>query len=186
MVPDGLVRALDGFEAVLTGVAPDRWDAPSPCAGWCAADVASHVTGDLREVESFATGRGKAGSAASPGPATEGGAVAAWRAARAAMMAALDPAGLARPLLLPWGGQITLGEFLRRCPVEILVHTWDLARATGQPAGLDHGLVREALEPARLWAPVLRASGQVGKEIAVAGDADDLTRLLAIFGRRGS
>jgi len=182
MVPDGLVRALDGFEAVLTGVAPDRWDAPSPCAGWCAADVASHVTGDLREVESFARGRGEPGSA---GPLSGGDAVAAWHAARADMMAALDPAGLARPVLLPWGGQITLGEFLRRCPVEILVHTWDLARATGQPARLDQELVREALEPARLWAPVLRGSGLVGPEVAVSGDAGDLARLLAIFGRRG-
>jgi uncharacterized protein (TIGR03083 family) len=52
---DGFVRALDGFEAVLAGVAPDRWEAPSPCQGWCAADVAGHVIGDLRAVEEFAT-----------------------------------------------------------------------------------------------------------------------------------
>jgi hypothetical protein len=33
--------------------------------------------------------------------------------------------------------------------MEILVHTWDLAQATGQAAMLDQGLVRDALEPAR-------------------------------------
>jgi hypothetical protein len=32
--------------------------------------------------------------------------------------------------------------------------------------------------------PVLRLSDEAGPECAVAHDADDLTRLLAIFGRR--
>jgi uncharacterized protein (TIGR03086 family) len=100
------------------------------------------------------------------------------------MMAALDEAGLAWPVPLPWGGQLPLGEFLERYLSEILVHTWDLAQATGQAAGLDPGLVRDALEPARQSAVVLRLSGDAGPECAVAQDADDLTRLLAIFGRR--
>jgi hypothetical protein len=56
VILDGFVRALDGFEAVLAGVAPDRWDAPSPCESWCAVDVAGHVIGELRAVEAYATG----------------------------------------------------------------------------------------------------------------------------------
>ena len=100
------------------------------------------------------------------------------------MMAVLDPAALARPVPLPWGGQMPLGEFLERYPMEILVHTWDLAQATGQAAVLDPGLVRDALGPARQFAPVARMSGLIGPERAVPGDAGDLTRLLAIFGRR--
>jgi uncharacterized protein (TIGR03086 family) len=184
MVSDGFVRALDGFEAVLAGVVPSRWDAASPCEGWCAADVAGHVIGDLRAVEAFAAGRMDADSAADPRSAAGDDPVAAWGAARAGMMAVLDPVALARPVPLPWGGQMPLGEFLERCPMEILVHTWDLAQATGQLAGLDPGLLRDALEPARQFAPALRASGLVGRERAVAEDADDLTRLLAIFGRR--
>lgn len=99
------------------------------------------------------------------------------------MMAALAPAALARHVPLPWGGVMPLGEFLERYPVEILVHTWDLAQATGQAAVLDPGLVRDALEPARQFAPVGRSVGLVGPECVVAGDADDLARLLAVFGR---
>jgi uncharacterized protein (TIGR03086 family) len=184
VVLDGFVRALDGFEAVLAGVAPDRWDAPSPCEGWSAADVAGHVIGDLRAVEEFATWRDESDSPADPGPAAGDDPLAAWRAARAGMMAVLEPAALARPVPLPWGGQMPLGEFLERYPMEILVHTWDLAQATGQAAGLDPGLARDALGPARQFAPVARMSGLIGPECAVPDDADDLTRLLAIFGRR--
>jgi uncharacterized protein (TIGR03086 family) len=186
---DGFVRALDGFEVVLAGVAPGRWDGPSPCAGWRAVDVAGHVIGDLRAVEAYATGRDdedRAGEDSFIDPRSAAGEdpVAAWRAARADMMAVLDPAALARPVPLPWGGQIPLGEWLERYPFEFLVHTWDLAQATGQTVVLDPGLVRDALGPARQFAPIARMSGLIGPEYAVADDAGDLTRLLAIFGRR--
>jgi uncharacterized protein (TIGR03086 family) len=137
MALDGFVRALDGFEVVVAGVPPGRWDDP----------------------------------------------LAAWRAARADMMASLGPTGLAQPVPLPWGDVMPLGEFLERYPMEILVHTWDLAQATGQAAVLDPGLVRDALEPARQFTPAGRSAGLVGAECAVAEDADDLARLLAPFGR---
>jgi uncharacterized protein (TIGR03086 family) len=189
VVLDGFVRALDGFEAVLAGVGPGRWDAPSPCAGWCAADVAGHVIGDLRAVEAYATGRDEEdrdeeGSAADPRSAAGDDPLATWRAARADLMAALDPAALARPVPLPWGGSMPLGGWLERYPMEFLVHTWDLAQATGQAVVLDPGLVRGALGPAGQFAPIARMSGLIGPGYAVADDADDLTRLLAIFGRR--
>jgi uncharacterized protein (TIGR03083 family) len=96
VVLDGFVRALDGFEAVLAGVAPGRWSAPSPCAGWSAADVAGHVIGDLQATEAIARGRYTESEADAPGRAAGDDPLAAWRVARADMMAALDPAALAR------------------------------------------------------------------------------------------
>jgi uncharacterized protein (TIGR03083 family) len=132
VVLDGFVRALDRFEAVLAGVAPSRWTAPSPCAGWSAADVAGHVIGDLRATEAMTHGRYTENEADDPGSAAGDDPLAARRAARADMMAALDQAALAR------------------------------------------------------FAPLARLSGLVGPECAVPEDADDLTRLLAIFGRRNT
>ena len=182
MVLDGLVRALDGFEAVLARVAPGRWSAPSPCAGWSAADVAGHVIGGLRDTKELACGRYTETRADDPGSAARGDPLAAWREARAGMMAVLDSAALARLVPGPWG-LMPLGGILERSPMEFLVHAWDLAQATGQVAGLDPGLVRGALGPAREFAPLARLSGLVGPECPVAEGADDFTRLLAIFGR---
>jgi uncharacterized protein (TIGR03086 family) len=79
-----------------------------------------------------------------------------------------------------------LGEILERSAMEFLVHSWDLAQATGQAAVLDPGLVRDALGPARRFAQLARWSGLIGPGCAVPEDADDLTRLLAIFGRRST
>jgi uncharacterized protein (TIGR03086 family) len=183
VVLDGFVRALDGFEAVVAGVPADRWDAPSPCEGWSAVDVAGHVIGNLRAVEAFATGSQEAADPAAPRSAAGDDPLAAWRSAREDMMAVLEPRALGRGVPLPWGGQMPLGAFLERYPLEILVHSWDLAQATGQIAVLDPGLVRDALGPARQFAPVARASGLISPERAVPEDAGDLTRLLAIFGR---
>jgi len=53
---------------------------------------------------------------------------------------------------------------LDRYAAEILVHTRDLAQAMGQAAALDPGLVRDAPEPARQFAPVLRLPGEVDPE----------------------
>ena len=133
----------------------------------------------------MARGRYAESDADDPGSAAGDDPLAAWRVARADMMAALDQVALARLVPGPWG-QMPLGEFLERSGMEFLVHAWDLAQATGQAAVLDPGLVRDALEPARQFAPLARLSGLVGPECAVPEDADDLTRLLAIFGRRNT
>jgi uncharacterized protein (TIGR03086 family) len=183
VVPDGLVRALDGFEAVLAGVPAGRWDAPSPCEGWCAADIVGHVIAALRGIEARAAGRQETAAPADPRSAAGDHPLAAWRAARAGMMAVLEPAAPTRPVPLPWGGVMPLGEFVGRYPLEILVHTWDLAQATGQAVVLDQDLLCGALETARQFAPAGRAAGLIGPECAVADGADDLTQLLAIFGR---
>jgi uncharacterized protein (TIGR03086 family) len=76
-----------------------------------------------------------------------------------------------------------LGEFVERYPLDIVVHAWDLAQATGQAVVLDPGLVRPALVTARQFAAAGRAAGLIGPGCAVADDAGDLPRLLAIFGR---
>jgi len=150
-----------------------------------AADVAGHVIGDLRATEALARGRDEENEAKDPASAAGDDPLAAWRVARAGMMAAMDPAALARIVPGPWG-PMPLGEILQRSPMEFLVHAWDLAQATGQAAVLNPGLVRDALGPARQFAPLARLSGLVGPECAVGEDADDLTRLLAIFGRRNT
>jgi uncharacterized protein (TIGR03086 family) len=183
MVPEGFVRALDGFEKVLIATPSDRWLSPSPCAGWCAVDVAGHVIAGLLVVEARAVGRPL--PEADPDWREVAGAdpVASWRATRSGMMSVLTPDALARRVQLSMGLEVTLGEWLERYPLELLVHTWDLAQATGQSVSLDPDLLRPALETARLFAPQGREAGMLGPERAVPDDADDQARLLALFGR---
>jgi uncharacterized protein (TIGR03086 family) len=183
MVPEGFVRALDGFETVLATVPDDRWDAPSPCEEWAAIEVVGHVISALLAIRARAT----------ESPLTDIGTDlralagedpwARWHQVRADMMAELGPEALARTVDLPWEDDMTLREFVDRYPLEILVHTWDLAEATGQSVTLDPDLVRAAIETAEQYAPLGREAGLIGPERDVPDDADDQTRLLALFGR---
>ncbi len=183
MVPERFVRALDGFEAVLAATPADRWLSPSPCEGWAAVDVAGHVTAGLLVVEMRAAGRPlpredpdwRAVAGADP--------LASWREVRGRVMALLTPEVLDRRLELATGVEMSMREWLEQSPLELLVHTWDLAQATGRAVVFDADLVASAVKTAERMAPWGREAGMLGPEVAVPDDADDQARLLALFGR---
>jgi uncharacterized protein (TIGR03086 family) len=179
----GYHRALDGFDAVLGAVPADGWGAPSPCTEWCARDVAGHMIGGQHLIRALAAGARPPDTNAAPGRFAGADPVESWRAARKECAAALTPAALGRPI--PFGrlGEVPLRDFLGGYILEALVHTWDLARATGLPARLDPDLVHHALATARVIAPSLRQAGLLGPALPVPPRAGELTRLLAFLGR---
>ena len=63
------------------------------------------------------------------------------------------------------------------------MHTWDLARATGQDDRLDPDFCAELLAGMEGIEEVLRASGQYGPAVPVPDDADVQTRMLGFIGR---
>jgi uncharacterized protein (TIGR03086 family) len=63
------------------------------------------------------------------------------------------------------------------------MHTWDLARATGQDERLDPAECEALLTGMEPMDDVLRQSGQYGPKVEVPADADVQTRLLAFIGR---
>jgi uncharacterized protein (TIGR03086 family) len=66
---------------------------------------------------------------------------------------------------------------------DVLVHTWDLARATGLDEALDADEVRGMLAGIEPMGDTLSQSGQYGARVEVSGAADEQTRLLAFTGR---
>jgi hypothetical protein len=63
------------------------------------------------------------------------------------------------------------------------MHTWDLARATGQHDRLDENLCARLVGELEQMEQVLRASGQFGARVEVPVDADAQTRMLGLIGR---
>ncbi|MDX6428664.1 MAG: hypothetical protein QOE54_1030 [Streptosporangiaceae bacterium] len=179
----GYQRALDAFEAVLDGVDPGQWAAPSPCAGWTARDVAGHVAGGQRLIEALATGQVPPDPGADPGRFCGDDPARSWRTARGECTSALTETALQRPV--PFGalGQLPLHLFLGGHILELLIHSWDLAQATGQAARLDPDLVHHAFATAQVVASTLRTDGRLGPPLTPPARADELTRLLAFMGR---
>jgi len=66
---------------------------------------------------------------------------------------------------------------------DVFMHTWDLARATGQDDRLDPAVTGPLVEGMEGMEEVLRSSGQFGVRVPVPDDADAQTRLLGFIGR---
>ena len=80
--------------------------------------------------------------------------------------------------------QAVLDEAIDRFyTADVSMHTWDLARATGQDDRLDPDFCAQLLAGMVEVEDAMRASGQYGKPVAVPDDADTQSRLLGFIGR---
>ena len=70
------------------------------------------------------------------------------------------------------------------CTSDIVVHIWDLARATGQDETLDPDEVHTLFAGMEPMDEMLRESGHYGPRVEVPDDADEQTKLIAFTGRR--
>jgi uncharacterized protein (TIGR03086 family) len=168
-------RACDDFTRVARAVQPPRWSDATPCTAWTARDLVEHVIG----FHEFLLLRPLGVRANRPreDPAAR------WAATADALFAALAVEGAVdRATELPGGGQSTPRQMLSALTTDVLVHTWDLARATGIAVTLAEELCADAYAAAR-GANIGRDSGMVGPEVAVDDDTDTATKLIALYGR---
>ncbi|SNT23533.1 TIGR03086 family protein [Actinomadura meyerae] len=156
------------------------WEAPSPVAGWTARDVVGHLTGWFPGfLEAGAGVRLPAGPPVGEDPA------AAWQVHCDGVQAVLDdPATADRKLTNPHIGTLPLAAAIDRFyTADVFMHTWDLARATGQDDRLDPDFCAELLGGMEPMEEVLRSSGQYGPRVEVPAGADVQARLLGFIGR---
>ena len=151
------------------------WDVPAPVAGWTARSVVDHLTSWFPDF--LAGGAGIELPKADPDP------VVAWQAQTDAVQALVEnPAG--RVLSNPHIGEVPLAEAIDRFyTADVFMHTWDLARATGQDDRLDPDFCARMLAGMEPIAEMIYASGQYGPPVPVPADADAQTRLLGFIGR---
>jgi len=116
-------RAQDVFAIVLANVKPDQLSAQSPCAEWNVKDVINHVLSGNRRVQERA-GR-------EPDALPDDLVAAHAVSANGAHEVFAAPNGLTRTFDLPVGA-VPGTFFIDLRTIDLLVHAWDLAKATGQ------------------------------------------------------
>ncbi|HEY9389938.1 MAG TPA: TIGR03086 family metal-binding protein [Mycobacteriales bacterium] len=171
-------RVADDLAARIAATPPDRWSAPSPCADWTARDVAEHVVGGIRTMVSSATG-------GTPEPVTaDTDLVTAWQELQQAVLTSLsDPETATRSFPTPIGTMTFEQAVARLATIEVLVHTWDLARAVGGDERLDAETVRRVHEGLKPLDSMLRGSGAFGPRVEPPAGADAQTEFLCFLGR---
>ena len=174
------------FTDRVRAVPAHAWDAPAPCDGWVARDVVGHLVEWLAPPGFLL---GTFGVDPGPIPPVEDDPVGAWATVRDAIQAALDdPAIAGRVEDCGPPGRLSFEAAVdMTCTPDVLIHTWDLARATGLDERLDTGEVRRQVAAIESLPPevdaAMRRSGHYGPRVEVAADADEQSRLLAFMGR---
>ena len=175
--------------ALVRGVGPDMLDAATPCPDYCVGDLLDHIDG-LAQAFTWAATKESLDlpDQTASGDATRLGDDWSERIpSRVVALAAAwdDPAAWtgmtkAGPVELPGevGGLVALDE--------IVIHGWDLARATGQPFSIDD----TSLEAVRTFVAQFSGpgtgggrAGLFGPELAIPDDAPLLDRVLGMTGR---
>jgi uncharacterized protein (TIGR03086 family) len=173
---------------VIKGTLPSQAGAPTPCTEWDVRALLSHVIGTLWLAEGLFTDQAPRYPMAPGGlpPADLGSddPVATYAEAAAAALAAAGAGdALIRMHATPLGempGAVLAGF----TTLDIAVHGWDLARATGQPADLDGRLAAHVLAFAeQALTPATRAP-RIGPARSVPADALVTQRLVAFLGRQ--
>ena len=173
-------RRLSGAVADKIAAVPDgAWENQSPCADWTARDVVRHL------VSTQGMFLGFVGREPGAGPSVDEDPLAAWNAARAAVQTDLDDPTRAKTEFDGHTGRSTfeaaVGKFL--C-MDLVVHGWDLARATGLDEHIEADDIARVQKQAEEFGDALRSPGAFGPAVDPPGDADARAKMLAFLGRQ--
>ena len=173
-------RACQRFGQAVTA-ADMRWDRPSPCTGWDARAVLEHVIGFhdvlLLRPMNLKPQRPR------DDPSQR------WLVTNEALQTLLSRPGLLdAPIDIPAVGnnpamQLHAGPLVAGLTQDVLVHTWDLARAVGADDRLDPDLCEHYLQRLPADPHALVTSGMFAPAVDVDASQTEQTRLLARLGR---
>ncbi len=174
---DRYARVSSGFTQRLEGVGPDQWTLPTPCEEWTVRTLAAHVIDTQRRV------LGLLGDPVTPAD-PDGDLLAQWTEASTALLDAVrDPARSdieVQAFAGPTRFSNVVGDLA--C-ADTVVHTWDLARATGQPQTLDVGAVEHCAGVIARFGESMRRPGGFGPPVDCPADADPQRKFLSFAGR---
>ncbi|WP_406397725.1 TIGR03086 family metal-binding protein [Streptomyces sp. NBC_00879] len=188
-IADRYRRHADAFERKVAAVESGQWESPSPCEDWTARDVVGHII-DMHGVMLRPLGR-----SLSPAPRLEDDPLGAFTSARADIQAVLDaPESAGTQCDTPTGRMTVEQQIDQVISDDMVLHGWDLARATGQDDRMDPADVErmwsstsaipddvlEKLRTPEAFGPGVKV---FGPEVPVPKDAPLQDRLLGMIGR---
>jgi uncharacterized protein (TIGR03086 family) len=189
---DRFERVAGAFLARIEAVPADRWTSPSPCLGWSAREVVAHVINEQRRIlaslrrtdPKLLYGVAVAEMGSQPALDDQADLAAAWREIGAGLVEAIDDPACAEVQLPTPVGPMPFAEMVEALPEDVLIHTWDLARATGGDEQLDAEAVVHVFEKFRPLDEALRQPWAFGPKITPPPGADVQTEFLCFVGRQ--
>jgi uncharacterized protein (TIGR03086 family) len=178
---DAFDRAAAAATAVVDGIGPDQFDLPTPCTEWNVRGVLNHIVTGNMLAEAVVAGRShpdRNTDRLGRDPKT------AFADSLATTRATLGRPGLLERVLTTPIGEAPGAVLVHMRVAELVVHGWDLARATGQSTDIDPELADHVLDT---WKARLgdrpRTMVPFEEPQPVPGEATAADRLAAYLGR---
>jgi uncharacterized protein (TIGR03086 family) len=167
---------------VVRRVRADQLDAPTPCRDWDVRTLVNHLLQVVRALDLAGRGEPVPGELWERDLMSGGGSGRFDDEVRGAVAAWADPAAWERTVTMGGGG-MPAAFVATMLTSDLVIHGWDLARATGRDyrcddaaAELTHRFVAETGEQGR-------GMGIYGAPVPIGADAPPLDRALALSGR---
>lgn len=184
-LPEVHAAALDTTHVFVAGVGNDQWGSATPCGEWDVRALVNHiVAGNYWAAE---LGAGK--SIEAVGSRLDGDVLGELPVAEYLTSAELAaavfraPGAMEQPCAVSYGpvpGEVYCGHRT----LDVLIHGWDVATATGQDPTLPADLVDACIAIVEPQADLLAGSGMFATDVEAPAGASAQTRLLAMLGRR--
>jgi uncharacterized protein (TIGR03086 family) len=182
-----MAKAGESAVEVARNVKPDQLDAPTPCPDWDVRGLVNHLMFWSAFRSELAARKQNAPADDPVTEETDFTRDPEWAATLESRLAQVSAAwgepgategetGLA-------GGSMPASLIGTMMLGELVVHGWDLARATGQPLEVDDATAEAVYGMVATMAPQGREMGAFGPEVEVPADAPPLDRLLGLSGR---
>lgn len=177
-------KATTGLNKILDGIKQNQIDTQTPCSDWKVKGLLDHVIGGASHLNTSLAG--KAGEASPPPSESDLAKLSAsYRSVVAEVLKkAAGPSALEVQVATP-AGEMSAAQFMGILSLDNLVHTWDLAKATGQNTRLDPALTETCYG---MFVPGLidmaRPHGAFGPPVSVPDSASTQDKLLGYTGRQ--
>jgi uncharacterized protein (TIGR03086 family) len=183
-LPEVHARSLDHARRSMAGIGADQWELVSDCDDWTVRELVNHVvTGNY-----WAAELGSGLTIEQVGDRLDGDVLGTdpLRAYDDSSLVAAAvfraPGAMERPCAVSYGpvpGEVYLGHRF----IDVVVHGWDVAKATGQDTTLDPELVEACWTVIEPQKEMLLGSGAFGTDHEAEPGADRQTALLELLGR---
>ncbi len=177
-------RGCEEFGRRVQAIGRDQWQLPTPCEDWNVRELVNHLVVENKWVAPLMegltipeVGDRFAGNVLGDDPKAE------WeRSVQEATAAFAGKGAMERTVHLSYG-DTPARHYALELFSDLLIHSWDLARAIGADEELPADLVEVCYERSKPHEESMKKSGLFGAMVTPPPGGDLQTQLLAVYGR---
>ena len=181
---------IEGYEAtvqsmmpIIAGVGAEQLNGSTPCSEWNVQALINHNIKVSQFFDGIVTGASGVNPMEVNVPLPSEGAAAAFEAATSGLLFTAKATDLEKVVVAPFG-TMPFGQILMIPFGDMLIHQWDLAKATGQDTSLDSGLADACYQLLQHLMQEGRDPDNFAAALTVSDSASIQDKLLAFAGRK--